>query len=272
MKTRGRWFDYDTGTPRRSRAIADVPSGLSAALAVLQAAGVAGSARDRRRRWRASSMRRIHRRAGEVRALPRLLRSANLVSPKPWPRKHPRRLPMQFFTTSNLHRRVRFGRSSGRRDRSGVAAAIVAKLCDLHDARANAWNRPRLSMRSRPKSRWPIPRSGVRLFWLLRVRADAADAPHRISSIAISRRAVARNTEWKQRRRELRKHVRATCVQRFPRAKAPGGSFMALRHASLSPRCFRKIMSVSPAVIDGDGRFQGDVAVGAVCRSSDGEA
>ncbi len=46
MKTRGRWFDYDTGT-RKIRAHRHLPSGLSAALAVLQADGVAGSARDR---------------------------------------------------------------------------------------------------------------------------------------------------------------------------------------------------------------------------------
>ena len=46
MKTRGRWFDYDTGT-RKIRAHRDLPSGLSVALAVLQADGVAGSARDR---------------------------------------------------------------------------------------------------------------------------------------------------------------------------------------------------------------------------------
>ena len=46
MRTRGRWFDYDTGTPQHPRA-ADLPSGLSVALADLQADGVAGSARDR---------------------------------------------------------------------------------------------------------------------------------------------------------------------------------------------------------------------------------
>ena len=46
MRTRGRWFDYDTGTRNDPRA-ADLPSGLSVALAVLQAAGVAGFARDR---------------------------------------------------------------------------------------------------------------------------------------------------------------------------------------------------------------------------------
>ncbi len=46
MKTRGRWFDYDTGTPRDPRA-RHLPSGLSVALAVLQAHGVAGFARDR---------------------------------------------------------------------------------------------------------------------------------------------------------------------------------------------------------------------------------
>ena len=46
MRTRGKWFDYDTGT-RTIRAHGDVPSGLSVALAVLQADVVAGSARDR---------------------------------------------------------------------------------------------------------------------------------------------------------------------------------------------------------------------------------
>ena len=46
MRTRGKWFDYDTGS-RKIRALADLPSGLSAALAVLQADGLAGSAFDR---------------------------------------------------------------------------------------------------------------------------------------------------------------------------------------------------------------------------------
>ena len=46
MRTRGKWFDYDTGT-RTIRAHRHVPSGLSVALAVLQADVVAGSARDR---------------------------------------------------------------------------------------------------------------------------------------------------------------------------------------------------------------------------------
>ncbi len=46
MRTRGKWFDYDTGT-RTIRAIGHLPSGLSAALAVLQADGLAGSAFDR---------------------------------------------------------------------------------------------------------------------------------------------------------------------------------------------------------------------------------
>ncbi len=45
MKTRGRWFDYDTGT-RVIRAHRHLPPGLSAALAVLQADVVAGFARD----------------------------------------------------------------------------------------------------------------------------------------------------------------------------------------------------------------------------------
>ena len=47
MKTRGRWFDYDTGT-RVIRAHRHLPSGVSAALALLQAPGLAGSARDRK--------------------------------------------------------------------------------------------------------------------------------------------------------------------------------------------------------------------------------
>ena len=46
MKTRGKWFDYDTGT-RMIRAHGDIPSGLSAAIAVLQTHVLAGSARDR---------------------------------------------------------------------------------------------------------------------------------------------------------------------------------------------------------------------------------
>ena len=46
MQTRGKWFDYDTGT-RTIRAHRHLPSGLSVALAVLQADVLAGSARDR---------------------------------------------------------------------------------------------------------------------------------------------------------------------------------------------------------------------------------
>ena len=50
MKTRGRWFDYDTGT-RVIRALATFHPAYLLALAVLQEDGVAGFAFDRQERW-----------------------------------------------------------------------------------------------------------------------------------------------------------------------------------------------------------------------------